>query len=87
IYAPASSGMRRPVILFIYGGAWNTGGKADYAFAGRAFAARGFVTAIADYRLVPEVRFPDFIDDGARALALIRDQIGRYGGDRNRIHL
>lgn len=87
IYAPAASDAGRPVILFIYGGAWNTGGKSDYAFAGQAFAARGFVTVVADYRLVPEVRFPDFIDDGARALAWIRDRIGRYGGDRNRIHL
>lgn len=85
IYAPASSGSGRRVVLFIYGGAWNTGSKADYAFVGHAFAARGFVTVIADYRLVPEVRFPDFVDDGARALAWIHDRIGRYGGDRNRI--
>ncbi|MFX5622820.1 alpha/beta hydrolase, partial [Acinetobacter baumannii] len=54
---------------------------------GQAFAARGFVTVIADYRPVPEVRFPDFVDDGATALALVRDRIGDYGGDRNRIHL
>jgi acetyl esterase/lipase len=57
IYAPAAPGPR-PVIIFFYGGSWNSGRRQDYAFAGAAFAARGFVTVIPDYRLVPETRFP-----------------------------
>ena len=49
-----------PVIVFFYGGGWVSGDRGDYGFAGRAFAAQGFVTIVADYRLVPEVRFPAF---------------------------
>lgn len=54
-----------PVVTFFYGGGWDSGSKADYDFAGRALAALGFVTAIPDYRLVPDVRFPTFLEDCA----------------------
>ena len=56
-----------PVIVFLYGGSWNSGAKAGYAFVGRALAARGFVVAIPDYRLVPAVRYPAFLEDNAAA--------------------
>ncbi len=76
-----------PVIVFFYGGGWVAGERGDYGFAGRAFAAQGFVTIIADYRLVPEVRFPAFLQDGALAVKWARDHVARYGGDPNRISL
>ncbi len=87
IYVPPGGGANRPVVFFIYGGSWSGGAKATYALVGEAFAARGFVTVIADYRLVPEVRFPVFIEDGALALRFVVDTIARYGGDPGRIHL
>ena len=55
--------------------AGSAGDRGDYGFVGRAFAARGFVTVIADYRLVPMVRFPTFIEDGARAVRWVRDHV------------
>ncbi len=76
-----------PVVVFFYGGGWVSGDRADYGFAGRAFAARGFVTIVADYRLVPEVRFPAFLQDGALAVKWVRDHIAEYGGDPGRISL
>ncbi len=87
IYVPSGGGAGHPVVFFIYGGSWANGAKESYAFVGDALAARGFVTVIADYRLVPEVRFPVFIEDGAAALRFVRDNIVRYGGDPRRIHL
>ena len=87
IYLPPGGGLNRPVVFFIYGGSWSGGSKSTYALVGEAFAARGFVTVIADYRLVPEVRFPVFIDDGALALRYVHDNIARHGGDPRRIHL
>ncbi len=87
IYVPPGGGTGRPVVFFIYGGSWANGAKENYAFVGDAFAARGFVTVVADYRLVPEIRFPVFIEDGAAALRFVRDNIARYGGDPRRIHL
>jgi acetyl esterase/lipase len=76
-----------PVIVFFYGGGWVRGERAEYGFAGRAFAARGFVTIVADYRLVPEVRFPAFLHDGALAVRWARDHAAQYGGDPRRISL
>ena len=76
-----------PVIVFFYGGGWVSGDRGDYGFAGRAFAAEGFVTIVADYRLVPEVRFPAFLHDGALAVKWARDHVARYGGDPRRISL
>src|SRR5215217_6168569 len=51
-----------PLILFFYGGNWAAGMRQGYGFAGRALASRGFAVAIADYRLVPEFRFPAFLE-------------------------
>ncbi len=73
--------------MFIYGGSWNMGSRGEYGFVGSALASRGFVTVIADYRLVPEVRFPDFLQDGALALRWARDNIAAHGGDPARIGL
>jgi len=87
IYAPEQRGAPAPVVFFIYGGGWDHGDRADYQFVGRAFAARGFVTVIADYRLVPEVRFPGFLEDSAAALRWVQDHIAEYGGDPQRLFL
>jgi acetyl esterase/lipase len=68
VYSPKSA-HDRPVVIFFYGGSWTMGRKANYAFVGAALAERGYVTVIPDYRLYPEVRFPVFVEDGARAVA------------------
>jgi acetyl esterase/lipase len=88
VYAPRSAAARpRPVIVFLYGGSWNSGRRQGYAFAGRALAAQGFVVVVPDYRLVPEVRYPDFLRDCAAAVHWARTGAGRYGGDGSRIVL
>lgn len=85
VYTPASAQGPLPVIVFIYGGSWDSGRKEEYAFAGAAFASRGFVTVIPDYRLVPEVRFPGFLEDCAAAVRWVADHAVEYGGDPSRI--
>jgi acetyl esterase/lipase len=87
IYIPEQGTGRAPVMIFLYGGGWNSGKRADYGFVGHAFAAQGFVTVIPDYRLVPQVRFPAFVEDGALALRWVRDHIAPYGGDPTGIAL
>ncbi len=86
VYAPRGSGdAKRPVVVFFYGGAWSAGSRGGYAFAGRAYAGEGFVAVVPDYRLVPKVRFPIFVEDGAASLRWVRDNIARYGGDPARV--
>jgi acetyl esterase/lipase len=88
LYAPRKrSGEPLPVIVFFYGGSWNSGTKDGYAFVGRALASRGFLVAIPDYRLVPEVRFPAFLEDGAAVVRWVRAHAARHGGDPDRIVL
>ena len=85
VYTPQGAPGAAPVVVFFYGGNWATGERDDYAFVGRALASRGFVVVIPDYRLYPEVRYPDFLDDGARAVAWTTREIARYGGDPARL--
>lgn len=88
IYAPADANAANlPVVVFFYGGSWNSGTREGYDFAGRALAAQGNIVVVPDYRLVPEVRFPGFVEDGAAAVAWVRRNISDYGGDPDRIVL
>ncbi|HEX8191987.1 MAG TPA: alpha/beta hydrolase, partial [Allosphingosinicella sp.] len=87
VYRPRRAGEDLPVILFLYGGNWQSGTRSGYEFAGRALAAQGFVVAVPDYRLVPEVRFPAFLEDNAAALRWVRRNARRFGADADRIVL
>ncbi|MDB5539506.1 MAG: prenylcysteine alpha-carboxyl methylesterase [Devosia sp.] len=87
IYQPEKADGPAPVVMFIYGGSWRAGDKFEYEFAGRALAAAGFVTVIADYRLWPEVKYPEFLEDNAQAMRWIEDNIAQYGGDPKRFFL
>ena len=84
IYAPRQAASL-PVVVFFYGGSWNSGERRDYAFVGDALASRGIVAVIADYRLYPEVRYPAFVQDAAQATRWVRSHIGAFGGDPDRI--
>ena len=87
VYVPVAGAENAPVLVFFYGGSWQSGSKSDYAFVGQAMAAQGFVTVLPDYRLHPETPFPGFLEDGAAAIAWVRDNIAGYGGDPRRIVL
>jgi acetyl esterase/lipase len=76
LYSPADAKPDTPVIVFIYGGSWHSGDRKDYEFVGEALAQRGFITAIADYRLYPKVIFPSFVEDEAKAVAAIAKRVG-----------
>lgn len=88
VWRPTRAGAAlRPVVIFWYGGGWVSGSRSGYRFAGRAFAANGFVVVVPDYRKVPSVRFPAFLEDGAQAVRWTSDHIRDFGGDPDRIAL
>ena len=86
VYSPAEKGVH-PVLVFFHGGSWYHGEREGYAFLGRAFASRGYVTVIADYRKFPDVKFPAFVEDTADAVAWTHGNIAKHGGDPERIFL
>ncbi|TAD83073.1 MAG: alpha/beta hydrolase [Sphingomonadales bacterium] len=86
VWAPeGEAGRPHPVVIFWYGGGWAKGDRASYAFAGRALAREGFLVVIPDYRKVPDVHFPAFLDDGAEAVAWVQGNIAQFRGDPARI--
>ena len=87
VYAPREAAGPTPVVVFFYGGNWDSGAKAMYRFVGAALAARGVLTVIPDYRLYPQVRFPDFMYDAAAAVAWTHANAARFGGDPHRLFL
>jgi acetyl esterase/lipase len=88
LFAPIKrSAGHLPLVLFFYGGSWRSGFREGYEFVGRALAAQGFVVGIADYRLVPEARFPLFLQDCAAAARWLLANAEAHGGAAGSITL
>jgi acetyl esterase/lipase len=86
IYRPSASG-RYPIVIQIYGGAWQRGAPADNSAFARSVAALGFVVIAIDYRHAPQWRWPAQIDDVRSALAWIAQHAREYDGDTSRVAL
>ena len=76
-----------PVVVFFYGGGWEGGDKKEYKFVGEALSSHGLTVVIADYRVYPEVVFPDFIDDAAAAVAWTKINIASFGADPDQLFI
>ncbi len=85
IYAPDKQTGPLPVVVFIHGGSWSSGNKNGYEFVGRAFAAQGFLTLVANYRLHPQHPFPAFVEDAALTLDWATRHSAEYGGDEHQV--
>ena len=89
IYQPAATNTEelKPVIVFFYGGRWTEGSKDQLRFVGKALAEQGYVTVLPNYRTWPDVKFPAFVEDGAKAVAWVTNNIEEYGGDAERLFI
>jgi acetyl esterase/lipase len=90
VYVPVtasniSTPAKRPVVVFFYGGSWDSGSKDAYLFVAEALTSKGFIAVIPDYRIYPEVIYPEFLNDGAKAFQWTKDNIEKYGGDVSNI--
>ncbi len=96
IATPAADAGRRPVLVWLHGGAWLSGaGSLDW-YDGAALARSGDVVVVGvNYRLGPLgfLHFPDLADglmglrDMVAALRFVRDQIAAFGGDAGNVTL
>jgi acetyl esterase/lipase len=82
---PTKSAKSRPVLVFFYGGGWAHGTRTEYSYAARPFVEAGYIVVLPDYRKVPEVRFPGFVQDSAAAVKWVQENISKYGGDPDRV--
>ena len=87
IYTPANAAPAGgwPVAVFFHGGSWTSGERAEYRFLGEALAEKGVLALLADYRLYPQVSYPDFIDDSAKAMAWGLQHAAALGGNPKRV--
>lgn len=87
VYRPVQQTKPQRVVVFFYGGSWKRGQRAHYRFVGAALTSRGFIAVVPDYRVYPEVRFPDFVHDGALVVRWVQDNIAIPGEDPAHIYL
>lgn len=85
VFSLKNSSEPKPVVVFFYGGSWIQGDKDMYRFMGEALSSLDMVVVIADYRLYPQVKFPEFVMDGAETLAWVKENISQYGGDPDQV--
>lgn len=80
-----------PVLLFIHGGGFIGGDKANdppfYGNVGRYFAEHGYCAAAVNYRLAPAYCWPSGASDVALAIDWIVANIAEHGGDPTRLLL
>jgi acetyl esterase/lipase len=82
-----------PILVFVHGGGWSMGSKDRFVYLrghkggdlGRFFARNGIGTVQINYRLSPAVRHPEHVKDVARAIAWVKQNAARYGGDPDRL--
>lgn len=84
IYVPASSEQQSlPVVVFFHGGRWTFGDKEQYSFVGISLTKLGYIAVLPNTRLYPEVKFPTFVNDGAKSVAWVYKNINAYNGSQN----
>jgi para-nitrobenzyl esterase len=94
IWTPGTDSAKRPVLVWIHGGAFTSGAGSLAWYSGDQFAANGDVIAVSiNYRLgalgflyLPEVSAGNLgLLDQIAALRFVRDNIAAFGGDPNNV--
>jgi para-nitrobenzyl esterase len=99
VWTPGLEGARRPVMVWIHGGGFTSGGGSEPVYSGAALASRDVVVVTINYRLgaLGFLYAPDLADqpdgtcanfgilDQIAALEWVRDEIAAFGGDPNNV--
>jgi acetyl esterase/lipase len=96
IYHPEVTTSEKPIVVYVHGGAWAVGDKAnniDHKVA--LFSSLNYLFISVNYRLSPatytndlnRIMFPTHNNDVADAVAWIYNNINLYGGNKNKIVL
>lgn len=80
IHAPEGANAL-PVVVYVHGGGWQGGNKANVEPLVEALSREGYVLVSANYRLAPVAPFPAWPEDVAAAVAWVHEHIAEYGGD------
>jgi arylformamidase len=86
VYAPRDA-KAAAIVVFVHGGEWTKGDKADVSYKPKFFNEHGIVFVSINYRLSPAARHPDHVNDVANAVRWVRDHATEFGGDPHKIVL
>lgn len=76
-----------PLVVFVHGGGWQSGYRAEFAPLAARLAQRGYAAAAISYRLSGEAGYPAAVHDAQAAVQWLRSQASRYGFDPQRLVL
>ena len=68
LFAPKGVDKGAPLVVYVHGGYWQRGERADNAFVARELVARGTAVAVVGYTLCPEVGVMDIVGEIRQAL-------------------
>lgn len=74
IYRAETARPSAPLLVFIHGGSWDSGHKDLYKFLAEGFTSEGYDVVVPNYRLYPEVKYPVFVEDSAKAIAFTAEK-------------
>jgi triacylglycerol lipase len=87
VYPAVGAAGPAPVVVFLHGGGFIRGDKADREAVGHYFSRHGVLAVLPNYRLGPKHRWPAGAEDVSSVLAWARANVGAYGGNPDHIVL
>ena len=66
-------------LIWLHGGGLETGGRKDGDYP-QAVTEAGYAFASIEYRMYPDAKFPDYLDDAANAIAYLLKKLPELGG-------
>ena len=76
-----------PILIYVHGGGFVGGDKADYANLGNYFAKHGYLTLVANYRLAPEFIWPAGAEDVAAMVSWVMENAQKFSTGRSNIFI
>lgn len=79
-----------PVVVLVHGGSWMHGDNRCYGLyssVGSFLASQGILAVLPNYRVSPKVKHPTHVEDLARAVTWVYQNIEKQGGCRDQIFL
>jgi triacylglycerol lipase len=87
VYPAVGASGPAPVVVFLHGGGFIRGDKADREAVGHYFSRHGVVAVLPNYRLGPKHRWPAGAEDVSSVLAWARANVAAHGGNPDHIVL
>lgn len=77
VYLPEEGSF--PVFVYFHGGGLENGDKSGPQALFTNLAAKGIAVVTANYRMYPNAKYPEFLQDSARAVAWVKQNLPSYG--------